>query len=427
MKEIKKQKSTKSALITSVLSLVLCMSMLIGTTFAWFTDSVTSGNNIIKSGTLEVALEYKDMADEEYQDASEGAIFDYDLWEPGYVQIKQVKVSNLGSLAFKYQMNIYSNIQPVDGEVNLADVIDVYVFEGERKITRGDLVDVNKVGTLTGLMNSTDVDGAIHGVLLPDGEEVPEDQTYVQAGDVTVTIALKMQETAGNEYQDLSVGDGFSVQLLATQYTYEEDSFDETYDADAEFDPNQAVPMAKVEKATELIGKSASDLTWNNSFSMVNKDSNVVFDTAYVFTAPVDGETAKESPYASWLADFTVSFSRDVTANDEVGIAGEYGDWNWIGFLANDKFLSAMENSKLEAGKTYDLLGSYGIPMNYEELCEYVKVFNCAAWAGDEAEGLTMTVELRLYETYAPEDTTNNSANVKTGEYITIGSYEFTF
>ena len=51
-------KSTKKALMLSILSLVLCFSMLIGTTFAWFTDSVTSANNIIKSGNLDVALYY---------------------------------------------------------------------------------------------------------------------------------------------------------------------------------------------------------------------------------------------------------------------------------------------------------------------------------------------------------------------------------
>ena len=64
------KKSTKRALLTSVLSLVLCLSMLIGTTFAWFTDSVTSSNNIIKSGRLDVALEHKDMDETTYEDAS---------------------------------------------------------------------------------------------------------------------------------------------------------------------------------------------------------------------------------------------------------------------------------------------------------------------------------------------------------------------
>ena len=102
------KKNTKKALLSSVLSLVLCLTMLIGTTFAWFTDSVTSANNIIKSGNLKVSLEYmdgtKEVADvesNEWKDASQEAIFDYSLWEPGYVSVRHIKIGNEGSLALK--------------------------------------------------------------------------------------------------------------------------------------------------------------------------------------------------------------------------------------------------------------------------------------------------------------------------------------
>ena len=78
------KKSTKRALYSSVLSLVLCMAMLIGTTFAWFTDNVTSTGNIIKSGKLDAELnytsEFTDIAADNWTDASTGAIFDYELW-----------------------------------------------------------------------------------------------------------------------------------------------------------------------------------------------------------------------------------------------------------------------------------------------------------------------------------------------------------
>ena len=72
-------KSTKRSLLMSALALVMCLSMFVGSTFAWFTDSVTSSNNIIKSGTLDVAMTYADKVDGTYKDASEGAIFDYKL------------------------------------------------------------------------------------------------------------------------------------------------------------------------------------------------------------------------------------------------------------------------------------------------------------------------------------------------------------
>ncbi len=99
---------TAKALLASVLALVLCLSMLIGTTFAWFTDSVTSANNIIKSGNLDVTMDWADgtkavpAADsEEWTDASVGAIFNYELWEPGYTEVRHIQIANVGSLALK--------------------------------------------------------------------------------------------------------------------------------------------------------------------------------------------------------------------------------------------------------------------------------------------------------------------------------------
>ena len=89
------KKSTKRTLLTSVLSLVLCMAMLIGTTFAWFTDSVTSGNNIIKSGNLDIELEYYNEDTKEWKTV-EGAsdIFTSNLWEPGHTEIVYLKLTN---------------------------------------------------------------------------------------------------------------------------------------------------------------------------------------------------------------------------------------------------------------------------------------------------------------------------------------------
>ena len=210
-----KQKSTKRALLLSALSLLMCVSMLIGSTFAWFTDSVTSSGNIIKSGTLDVTMEWKDAtatgAQQTYKDASEGAIFNYDKWEPGYVEAKNIKISNVGTLALKYNLNIAAN-----GEVSeLADVIDVYFAEGEYTLASREMTELTKVGTLSDILDGMPANMA--GDLKANTAD-------------TVTIALKMQETAGNEYQGLSIGSDFKVVLMATQDNVEKDSFDENYD-----------------------------------------------------------------------------------------------------------------------------------------------------------------------------------------------------
>ena len=210
-----KTKSTRSALVSSVLALLLCFSMLLGTTFAWFTDSVSSSGNVIKAGNLDVEMEWKDAtaagAQKTYKDASEGAIFNYDKWEPGYVEAKNIKISNVGTLALKYHLNIAAK-----GEVSeLANVIDVYYAEGEYVLADRSMTELNKIGTLADVLDGMPANMA------GDLEAAKSD---------IVTIALKMQEDAGNEYKGLSIGTSFAVVLMATQDNVEADSFDGNYD-----------------------------------------------------------------------------------------------------------------------------------------------------------------------------------------------------
>ena len=240
--------STKRALIASLLTLALCFTSLIGTTFAWFTDSATSGGNVIKSGKLDVVLEWAE-GDEDptavtWKNAEDGAIFNYDKWEPGYVEAKHLKIKNAGNIAFKYKLSIVP-----DGTVEeLADVIDVYYVEGATLITRDSLAGLTPVGTLRDMIEEPD--GAIHGALLPAGESATN--AYERVGEVTATIAFKMREDAGNEYQEKQIGAEFAIQLLATQYAYENDSFNNQYDEPCEY-PYVSVPEKVDGAATEDI------------------------------------------------------------------------------------------------------------------------------------------------------------------------------
>ena len=230
-------KHTKRALLASILSVVVCAAMLAGSTFAWFTDSVTSAGNIIKSGNLKVALEWANGTEAldtaEWKDASTNAIFNYDLWEPGYTEARHVRISNKGNLALKYEIRIAAN-----GEVSkLADVIDVYYIKDGKQITsRTGLTDENKIGTLSQVLANP---YAAKGHILA-GENAVD----------VATIALKMQESAGNEYQGLAIGSDFSIQLVATQYTSESDSFDDQYDKDA---PLNFVPVATADELTKAV------------------------------------------------------------------------------------------------------------------------------------------------------------------------------
>lgn len=233
-------KNAKKAFVASLLAVVLCVTMLTGTTFAWFTDSVTSAGNIIKSGTLDVEMSWADGTKDPaasattWKDASTGAIFDYSLWEPGYTQVRHIAVENVGTLALKYQIRVLQNGAASD----LADVIDVYVIDPAEKVTdRAALSSLTPVGTVaTAFTNS-----------IATGHLLPTDDAAI------FTIALKMRESAGNEYQGKSLGADFSVQLLATQYTYEEDSFDDQYDAQADETPDNAGWTNEVSTATATV------------------------------------------------------------------------------------------------------------------------------------------------------------------------------
>ena len=211
--------NTKRALFLSIVYMFLCIVMLASTTFAWFTDSVESTNNIIKTGTLKVDLLNDSVS---LKETPTHKIFDYQLWEPGYTQTEGLTLVNYGDLHFKYQLRII----PSGAPTALANVIDVYV---EDAVTGRDTL-TNKIGTLASVLSAGGVviSGNTSELTLSNGLEVFDK-----------VVVLKMQESAGNDYQDMNLvegTEGFSVRLDATQLTKEEDSFDDQYDKFADYD-----------------------------------------------------------------------------------------------------------------------------------------------------------------------------------------------
>ena len=235
-------KKTKRALLGSAMALFVCFAMLAGTTFAWFTDSATSSGNIIKTGTLDVGMYWADgtevvpSADADWTDASTGAIFNHDKWEPGYVEVRHIKISNEGTLALKYQISIVANGTISD----LVDAIDVYYVDPAQQISdRADLADSYKIGTLGQVLA---------GMQTTAGGELAADEDH------TVTLALKMRENAENKYQGKSLGSSFSVVLVATQLAAETDAFDNKYDENAEYPEVEITNTQKQEGVASTLG-----------------------------------------------------------------------------------------------------------------------------------------------------------------------------
>ena len=193
------RKSTKRALLGSVMAMVLCLAMLVGATFAWFTDTASTSVNKIQAGKLDVALEMKDAAGQWV--SAEGKTLDFVkaaaseqvLWEPGCTyKLPELRVVNNGNLALKYKIQITG----IQGDAKLNEVIDWTINDAAIDLTEGHL-------------------------------------TAGQQGDA-FTIKGHMQESAGNEYMDLTIS-GISITVYATQDTVESDSFNNTYDANATY------------------------------------------------------------------------------------------------------------------------------------------------------------------------------------------------
>ena len=273
-------KNVKRSLFTSVVSLLLCFVMLLGTTFAWFTDSAVSANNIITTGNLDVAMYWSENNTDWNNAEGLGArpVFDYDNWEPGYTEVRYIKVANEGNLSFKYLM--YINPTGVVGA--LADVIDVSydIVTGNDGFTAPttmyNMGSLRKIGTLSEVISEeVEIPG---GVLLPSGKS--SDGCY--SGEVVYCVAFHMQEEAGNEYMGKSIGDSFGINLHATQYTYESDSFGTGYDTNAEW-PEKPVydsGIGKLENSAVVYGALTREVTisGNNISATIPADVKIEDD-----------------------------------------------------------------------------------------------------------------------------------------------------
>ena len=235
MRQEKKVGGTKRALLTSVLALVLSLAMLAGTTFAWFTDTASTGVNRIVSGNLDVGLEYWGGAESGWLTAENSKdLFDENaLWEPGYTQIVYLKVKNNGNLALTYAMQITPVHETVgvnvDGEeFKLSD----YIKFGWTTFTadeNGTPVALGREAAQTGVG-----DGAQLGTTLHRQAAEP----LAAGAEELVALVAWMPEDVGNEanYSTVQPTIELSLKVLATQAAVESDSFDKTYDGDAATD-----------------------------------------------------------------------------------------------------------------------------------------------------------------------------------------------
>ncbi len=239
------KRATKRALLTSVTALVMCVVMLVGTTFAWFTDTASTGVNKIQAGNLKVDIVNKDgtsLKNESLSFIKAGPTADTGatteiLWEPGCRYLTEgFKIKNAGNLALKWKAEINkedAKTEVVAGSngkrnMNLLDVIDFYIVKGTEENAPAVAIE-NFTGTLSA--------------------EATSDLYYIKG---------VMKTSAGNDYQNLTL-DGISITVYATQLTAEFDSFDNQYDKDAKYTEVIAAGKTFTGKATLSAGITATN------------------------------------------------------------------------------------------------------------------------------------------------------------------------
>ncbi len=363
-------KSTKKALFTSAMALVLCLSMLIGTTFAWFTDTDTLAVSNIVSGTLE--LEIQDAAGKEKTTAltfvNANGSSDI-LWEPGATfQTESFQLVNTGNLWLKYMVEV-TGIQVSENKLN--EAISFY------------LVDAEGNKTLLNQLEMTDL---------------PLEPT---TGTGLMYIEGHMDENAGNEYQGLTLS-SISIAVYATQYTSEADSFGNQYDAGASYDiPWKEDAVAVPEVVTETIEDANGNPT--------------TVSVIHISTPEQLAGLASEVNAGNNYAGVTVVLDNDIDL--------EYREWTAIG-TSSAPFSGSFNGnghtiSNLKITKTIENLAS----SNRQGLFGTVKPVGPTYIQNVTLNGASV---VGGYHTAALIATADDSSQSKSGNYLVVTNIKLT-
>lgn len=404
----------RNALFTSIISMLLCVSMLVGTTFAWFTDEVVSGRNTIAAGNLDIEL----LADGNKVDGNT-VLFDNErLWEPGAVVYENLQIANVGTLALKYQLTLDVFAENDLNGNKLSEVVKIaLVDEIKAGATREEVLAAAKASKYVGDLSNFYLTGSLEAG---------------KSTDVASVVVFWEPTDHDNDYNannGQKTSDGkplfieFGINLQATQKMSEKDSFGPDYDEAATI-----MPKAKV---TNL---GAQKITATTSFPHGNdpKEYNAPFLLKFEPNESYDEAIAGE--YALYHADFVVKADRDVPGNSMAlmgyysAACDGYNNGNWVAMTTNQT---------IAANTDVRLVSNMGVTVNYSEICNYGndgKGFQCTAvdLTGANA-GTTVTVELRMFKVPAKGECANGggcnhpSVDCETGESYLIGTYTYTF
>jgi len=229
-----------------IIALVLCMTTMIGSTLAWFTDTVESDVNTIEAGNLDIEVQYS-LDGSTWDDLdSANNLFKGSLWEPGHTEVVYLKITNAGNLTLKYKMN-----------VNIANEVEGINVAGE-SFKLSEYLKFKATKAADEISTFDDRKAAIAAATAELGiENSLAAKTDTKTDTDYVALVIYMPETVGNEANhngtnapSITLG----VNVVATQYPEEQDSFGSDYDAGAEY-PSVSTWITTYEQLKAAVAK----------------------------------------------------------------------------------------------------------------------------------------------------------------------------
>lgn len=318
-----RKKSARRGLLVSATSLLLCVAMLVGTTFAWFTDSVSSGTNKIQAGNLDV--EVLDKSGNSIK-GSDQLFTVPELWEPGAVAVAQVNVVNKGTLDLKYKLSLnFQDVNSVDGH-KLSEVLKCAVIDDyQENMTREQVI-----AAAAAAGNHSDLSGlGVEGYLYARDNANSESNKPSETGLQTLVVYWEPSENDNlynvNNGKTTSNGAPLQINLgvnvVATQLNSENDSFGPDYDREAVY-PTLPNIMGTTVSGTILKNNTTTLNDSVNNVAITIPDGAVTENTKAVFSMKLTENQPNTVTYQIDLINEqgnSVTLSKPATVTAEIG------------------------------------------------------------------------------------------------------------
>lgn len=313
-----------------LLCVILCAVLLAGTTFAWFTKTLTNKDNLIRVGYFGI-----DLLDQ----TEDGVLFSDIQWVPGMEpHVEYLTVKNTGNYALRYQVEVtgkgenddHTAAEFLECAIVRADVMKSLTsptWEQIQAVALNRTVNGNKTYNLSAT-KAVDIDDANTVTVAPG-----------KTDEFAVVMRLSDQATLAASGKKAYI----SVAVRAGQASYEYGDLGKNYDKDAPF----VYPENLLYNGEFELNEPAKKLNW----SYKNVSDAAIADAYY--DADTENTYLRLNRKPGGKAPYAAQTVTDVISGETYGISGRVRDV--LGANATDKataqLVIAAKDSK---GKTIE-------------------------------------------------------------------------